>query len=705
MAKKKDLRSPENFINRELSWLEFNDRVLREGLSPAVPLLERLKFFAIVSSNLDEFYMVRVAGLMQQRAAGLRRRDPAGMTPRQQLAAIAERAHRMLEEQNAGIREVLDALADHGLHVLDAADWTPEQRQFLRSFFANEVQPVLTPMAVEELDPIPLLPGLRLHVALLVRYDSPEGEASPKIVVLPVPTQLNQFVTIPAENGIHLARLGEVVTENAGRTLKGAEVLSTALFRITRDGDSPVQDDDAADLLQAMEEAVLSRRRRAAVRLEISAHADPRIKAWLVGWLQLTPDDVFETDSALDAGALFEVVNRRGFDKLRDPEWPPQPSRDLHDNEDLWSVLADRDLMLIHPYESFEPVVRMVELAAEDGGVLAIKMVLYRTSGDSPIIRALEHAAQNGKQVTVLVELKARFDEARNINWARQLEDAGCNVIYGIAGYKTHAKALLVVRREGTRVRRYVHLATGNYNDRTARLYSDVGMMTANRDLGRDVAAFFNLLTGYSEAVEWSQLTIAPTGLRQRFLDLIDREAQLSTPDEPGLIMAKLNSLQDREIIEALYRASGAGVQIRLNVRGICCLRPGVKRLSRTIEVISVVDRYLEHARVFYFQNGGHDEVYLSSADWMTRNLDKRLELLFPVRDPNLKRRMRKFLSRFFADNVKSHKLAADGSWVQTTSDKSPYRAQEKLHSAAVSEVRAARQTPVRFRPITAPKS
>jgi len=449
---------------------------------------------------------------------------------------------------------------------------------------------------------------------------------------------------------------------------------------------------------------VLSRRRRAPVRLEISANADTRIQSWLVHWLQLTPDEVFEIDGMLDAAALMEVVNRRGFETLKDPDWQPQSARDLLGSEDLWATLRDHDVLLIHPYESFEPVVHMVELAAEDADVLAIKMVLYRTSGDSPIIRALATAAQNGKQVIVLVELKARFDEARNINWARRLEDAGCNVIYGIAGYKTHAKALLVVRREAARVRRYVHLATGNYNDRTARVYSDVGMMTSDRDLGGDVAAFFNLLTGYSEAVDWAQLTIAPTGLRQKFLDLIDREIQLSTPDEPGLIMAKVNSLQDPDIIEALYRASRAGVQIWLNVRGICCLRPGAKKLSRNIEVRSVVDRYLEHARVFCFRNGGHDEAYLSSADWMTRNLDKRLELLFPVRDPTLNRRMFDFLETFFADNVKNHWLLPDGTWERVADDEPPTRAQQQLHSAAVGAARAARQAPARFRPITAPK-
>ena len=416
-------------------------------------------------------------------------------------------------------------------------------------------------------------------------------------------------------------------------------------------------------MLHAVEKAVFDRRRRPAVRLIISARPDQRIKSWLTAWLHLGAEEVYEIDGPLDSAALMEIANWPGFDDLRNSDWPPQPPRDLIGAENLWDALQDHDVLLMHPYESFDPVVRLVEQAADDPDVLAVKQTLYRTSGDSPIVRALGRAAQNGKEVTVLVELRARFDEARNVQWARRLEDAGCHVIYGIAGYKTHGKALLIVRRQQQRIQRYVHLATGNYNDRTARLYSDLGLMTTDRDIAADVAAFFNLLTGCSEAVGWLKLCIAPTGLRQRFIDLIEREIQASTPDRPGLIMAKVNSLQETEICRALYRASQAGVKVLLNVRGICCLRPGVFGVPENIEVRSIIDRFLEHARIFYFRNGGHEEVYLSSADWMARNLVKRLEILFPIDDANLRRRLIDILNTCFADNVKSRRLCRDGSY------------------------------------------
>ena len=698
---KPNLKAAENFINRELSWLEFNDRVLQEGLNETVPLLERLKFLAIVSSNLDEFFMVRVAGLMQQRAAGVAHRDPSGMTPDQQLVAISERVHRMVAEQTAGIHAILGMLADEELHLHGPEAWTTEQQRFVRSYFNDEIHPVLTPLAVEELEPVPLIPGLRLNVALLLRY---QGCEQTKIVVVPIPGRLSRFVTIPAERGVRLARLEDIIVAHAARLYSGAEVVATTLFRLTRDGDSPVTDDDASDLLHTMEEAVLSRRRRAPVRLEVSSQPDRSIMRWLLDWLKLEAPDIYEIDGMLDPAALMQIVNRRDFTDLKDPRWPPQPPRDLIGSEDPFAAMQQGDALLIHPYESFDPVVGLLEAAATDPSVMAIKQVLYRTSGDSPIIRALERAAQKGKQVTVLVELKARFDEARNIRWARRLEDAGCDVIYGIAGLKTHAKALLVVRREGPRVRRYVHLATGNYNDRTARLYSDIGLLTCDRDLAGDVAAFFNLLTGYSEAIEWSQLTIAPTDLRQHLLSLIEREIQTSTRDDPGEIVAKVNSLQDRRIITALFAASRAGVRVRLNVRGICCLRPGLKKISKNIEVRSVVDRFLEHARVVHFRNGGHEEVYLSSADWMTRNLDKRLELLFPVRDDALKRRLIDFLTEFFLDNEKAHVLLPDGSWQRFTNDDESRRAQERLfESALLAAEAAAAQSPMQFKPLKAP--
>jgi polyphosphate kinase len=697
-------KSQQTFINRELSWLEFNHRVLEEGLSDDLPLLERLKFLSIVSSNLDEFFMIRVAGLKQQQAAGIRKRDPSGMTPVQQLKAISRRVHRMVKEQSDGLREVLDRLRAEGLHLVAAHEWTSRQRKYLRSNFSAQILPMLTPLAVETLNPPPLLPGLALNVALLVPSKDDTG-VPPQLIVIPVPGQVTRFISLPSDSGLHLAPLEEVVAAFAGELFPGSDIQATAIFRATRDADVTVDDDEGGDLLQTVEQAMLSRRRRAIVRLEVSATAPADLRRRLVAWANVTRDDVVDVDGILDAAGLMQVATRDGFDALTFPEWLPQEPRDLIGADDLWSAIHDRDILLNHPYESFNPVVQFVDLAADDPGVLAIKLTLYRTSGDSPIIRALERAAESGKQVTVLVELKARFDEQRNVLWARRLEDAGCHVIYGIAGYKTHSKALLVVRREAHRVRRYVHLATGNYNDKTARLYSDIGLMTCDNDIASDVAAFFNLLTGYSEAVGWSKLTIAPTGLRQRFIDLIDREIRSATADHPGLIMAKVNSLQDPGIIEALYRAGQAGVTVKLNVRGICCLRPGVKGLSENIDVTSIVDRYLEHARVFYFHNGGHNEVYMSSADWMRRNLDRRLEIMFPVMDRRLRRRVTGMLKTLFADNVKARRLLPDGTYGRVPKVGKVVRAQEQFYREAVEAARSAKSLRTQFRPMTRPEA
>jgi polyphosphate kinase len=698
------LKSTELYINRELSWLEFNDRVLREGLNEELPLLERMKFLAIVSSNLDEFFLVRVAGLMQARAAGVRRRDPSGLTPAQQLTAISERVHRMIDEQAEGILRARAELAEQGLRVYEPDEWDEEQRRYLAGYFTKEILPVLTPLAIQELEPSPLLPNLQLHLAAVLAAALGQGELQDeRIVVVPVPTQFPRLVGLPAEQGVHLARLEDVIAANLGALFVGREVLATAAFRITRDADVLVQDDETADLLQSIEEAVRNRRRRVAVRLTLSARPDRRIRKWLADWLELRPDEVYELPTANDAALLMELANWPGFEQLRVDAWAPQTARDLLGADDLWTAVKDHDVLLFHPYESFDPVVKLLEQAAADPQVLAIKQTLYRTSGNSPIVRALQQAGENGKEVTVLVELRARFDEARNVGWARRLEDAGCHVIYGIVGLKTHAKALLIVRREGQRIQRYVHLATGNYNDRTARLYSDLGLLTADRDMANDVSAFFNLLTGYSESVGWSKISIAPTGLKQRIIDLVEREIQVSTPDRPGLIMAKTNSLQEPEVIRALYRASQAGVRVLLNVRGICCLRPGVTGVSDLIEVRSIVDRFLEHARIYYFRNGGHEEVYLSSADLMRRNLSKRLEILFPLIDAGLRRRCITVLETFFADNVKARILHPDGVYRPVERDGPKVRAQEKFYRDALGHARAAAKTEMQFRPLERP--
>jgi polyphosphate kinase len=676
---------------------------MQEGLSDDVPLLERLKFLAIVSSNLDEFFMIRVAGLVQQRLAKVNRPDFSGLTPTDQLAAISQRVHRMVSEQTAGITKALKLLSEHGICVLELKELNPQQEKVLRQHFVREVLPVLTPLAVEELDPCPLLPGLRLHIGLVIRSRKEEPPKE-KVAVVPVPSQMPRFVTVPTDKGLHLVRLEDLMAANVGQVFPGCEVLASAVFRITRDGNVEIQDDDASDLLHVVEEAVLARRRRAAVRLEISAGADSRILQWLAGTLQLQTEEVYHIGGMLDPTALWSIVNRSGFDHLRLPAWPPQQPRDLIGVEDLWQTLDERDVLLFHPYESFDPVVQMVERAAQDPDVLAIKQTLYRTSGDSPIVRALERAAANGKEVTVLVELKARFDEARNVTWARRLEDAGCHVIYGIVGFKTHAKALLIVRRQSGRIRRYVHLSTGNYNDRTARLYADVGLMTSDRDLAGDVAALFNLLTGYSETVGWSKLTVEPGRLKQKFIDLVEREIEVSTPDRPGLIMAKINSLQDRDIVRALYRASQGGVKVMLNIRGICCLRPGVPGVSENIEVRSIIDRYLEHSRIFYFRNGGHEEVYLSSADWMNRNLERRIETIFPITSPPLRRRLFEILKVYFADNVKARQLLPDGTYQKVPRKGPAIRAQEHIYEQAVDAVHDAEHTELRFQPLAKPE-
>jgi polyphosphate kinase len=700
-AESVDLNGSGLYLNRELSWLEFNDRVLREGLSHDLPPLERLKFLAIVSSNLDEFFMIRVAGLKQQREARLRKRDIAGMTATQQLSAIAARVHRMVHEQSAGIRQVTHILGEKGVFLLEYEHLTAAQVAYADSYFSAEVLPVLTPLALDRLQPSPVLPGLRLMIALRVDEAGAEEE---QIVVVPVPGGLPRFLVLPAEEGVHMVRLEQVIAANIHALLGEAKIRASVVFRLTRDADVAVQEDAAGDLLEAMEHAVRARQQRAPVRMEISARPDKRLRKWLMDWAGLAGQDVYEIDGMLDASTLMEVATRPGLDKLRDADWPPQPPRDLvHREENLWDALADGDVLLEHPYESFQPVVRLMDEAADDPEVLAIKQTLYRTSGDSPIIAALERAAGNGKQVVVLVELKARFDEARNIQWARRLEEAGALVIYGIAGYKTHSKALLIVRREAGRIRRYVHLATGNYNDRTAKLYSDIGLMTCDKDMANDTAAFFNLLTGQSESVGFSRLTIAPGGLRSRFLELIDREVKTSTKAEPGRIIAKVNSLHDKGIAKALYRASQAGVQVQLNVRGICCVRPGLPGVSENLEVISIVDRYLEHARIFYFRNAGHEEVYLSSADWMTRNLDKRLEILFPVLKPPLRRRLIETLETYFADNVKARRLRSDGTYESVPTVGEPVRAQQALYHRAVEASREGRAH-ARFRPLKRPE-
>ncbi len=697
---------PEDFLNRELSWLEFNHRVIEQGREDAVPLMERLKFLAIASSNLDEFFMVRVAALKHQQAARPEATDISGLTAAQQLERISARVRLMISDQTQAIGATLEKLGGHGLIVKDINELTTEQMAPLDAHFANEILPLLTPMAADKLDPFPLLPGLGLNLILYLKPVDRDaaGDEEAGIAVVPVPRNLNRFIRIPSSDGVALVPLEQVIQSKAGALFPKLVIEAAATFRLTRDSDVDVLKEEAEDLLSAVERAVKSRRRRSVLRLELSSNPHRPLKDWLVRWCEVPGQDIYEIDGLIDATGLAEIAGISGFSELRDPQWLPQRPRDLIDSDDTWKTLRERDVLLIHPYESFDPVIRLLQEASADPDVLAIKQTLYRTSRDSPVIEALARAAENGKQVTVLLELKARFDEVQNVQWARRLEDAGCHVIYGIAGYKTHSKVLLIVRREPHGIRRYMHMATGNYNEHTAKLYSDIGLMTTDADLAMDAAAFFNLLTGYSEEVGWNKLSVAPTGLKDKILDLIEREIGTSTEGRPGLIMAKLNAIQHETVCRALYRASQAGVRVKLNVRGICCLRPGVTGISENIEVTSIVDRYLEHARVFYFHNGGREEMYLSSADWMSRNLDHRLETMFPVTDPALRARLKSILDIYFADNVKAWRLRQDGSYERVTGAGPRLRAQEKLFNDAVQAAAGGGAESTRFRPLVSPE-
>jgi len=698
--KSKNLDSYKLYINRELSWLKFNERVLKQGIRKDNPLAERLKFLAIVSSNLDEFFMIRVAGLMQQKSAGLRKRGINGLTPNQQLKMISASVHELVSKQNEAIQAALTEMFKHGVSLLRQNQWSQEQRVFIRNYFQNEILPVLTPLAMNNLDPPPILPGRQLNVAITVVVKGLNSTSEKQIVVVPVPHLLPRFIRIPDLKDFSLVLLEDVIADNVEFLCPASHITGVSYFRITRDADVSIQEDEAADLLETIEQAIIERRRRSAIRLEISETADAFQKKWLTEWLKLSANDVYDITPLLDATCLYQLTTMGPIANMKLPDWPPQQPIDLLNSENIWQSIREKDVLLFHPYESFEPVVNLIQSAADDPDVIAIKQTLYRTSSDSPIVKALEKAAKNGKEATVLVELKARFDEAQNVNWAKQLEDAGCHVIYGIANLKTHAKALLIVRREETRIRRYIHLATGNYNDKTAKLYSDIGLFTCDNSIALDVTAFFNLLTGMSETVGWRELTIAPTDMKQKFLNLIEREIQASSADKPGLIMAKTNSLQDKVICQALFRASQAGVKVMLNIRGICCLRPGINGVSDNIEVCSIVDRYLEHARIFYFRNGGHEEVYLSSADWMRRNLDRRLELLFPIKDGRLKKRLIDVLTIYFMDNTRSEILNPDGYYTPKEKKGKKIRAQESLYNVICEAVKNNQQSSLRFRPM-----
>ena len=682
------------YINRELSWLEFNQRVLDEALDETTPLLERSKFLAISGSNLDEFFMVSVGGLQQLGEQGSGKRDPAGMTPAEQLEAIAERTQRMTADQYACfLNDVEPQLANEGVRRIRAEEATDSQIKSLEQVFEKEIFSVLTPMAVTGVDDFPLLVGRPLGVC--IRLEPVEDSDEARYAVVPFGSATKRFVTLPSDGGYHYMLLEDVVAMFVERFFPGEQVAECVPFRITRNADLGVQEDLASDLLSEMQQVLDARKQSDCVRLEISDSVTSRLLDFIQRSLDIERTQVYATPGPLDLASFMQLSDLQGFEHLKYDAWPPKLSPAIDPAQSMFEQISNGDVLLYHPFESFDPVLRWIEEAAVDPDVLAIKQTLYRTSRDSPIVAALIRASERGKHVTAIVELKARFDEARNIEWARNLEQAGVQVIYGVRGLKVHAKVCIVVRREPQGIQRYVHFGTGNYNEITARLYTDVSLLTADEELGADAVSFFNSITGYSQPQRFRRIEAAPLGLREKVLEMIESETERKRHGQKARINAKMNSLVDSQVIDALYEASQAGVKIRLNIRGICCLRPGIKGVSENITVTSIVDRFLEHSRIFHFYHGGDDRVFISSADWMPRNLDRRVELLTPVDDEICKKRLIAILKTCFRDNAKASRLLSDGTYERVGSDgnKKATRSQETLHCEVNEAVKQAEQT------------
>lgn len=650
------------FYNRELSWLGFNYRVLSEARDKSIPLMERLKFLSITASNLDEFFMIRVASLKDMVHAKYTKKDIAGLTPKEQLDAISQGTHELVETQYSTYnRSFLPALKRQGLKIVTQYEnLTKEQASYVDTYFLKEVYPVLTPMAVDSSRPFPLIRNKSLNIAALLMDKKRKDTID--FATVQVPSVLPRVVTIPSEKegDTTIILLEQIIEKNIQKLFLNYKVLTATPYRVMRNADLTIDEDEAADLLIEIEKQLKKRQWGEAIRLEVEYGIDKRLLKILKKELMIQEEDIFKINGPLDLTFLMKVYAMEGFEHLKEPGYTPQPPKNLDMDRDLFEQIREGDILLHHPYETFNPVVNFVRLAAKDPDVLAIKQTLYRVSSNSPIIASLAQAAENGKQVTVLVELKARFDEENNIVWARKLEKAGCHVIYGLLGLKTHSKITLVVRKEEDGIRRYVHLGTGNYNDSTAKLYTDMGMFTCKRQYGEDATAVFNMLSGYSEPLAWNKLSLAPIWLRNKFVSLINRERDNALAGKPAKIIAKMNSLCDAGIIKALYEASAAGVEIELIVRGICCLKQGVKGMSETIHVRSIVGTFLEHSRIYYFENDGNSEIYMGSADWMPRNLDKRVEILFPVEDEKLKAEILHILDVQLADNMKAHILLPD---------------------------------------------
>lgn len=682
---KLDLTKPEYFYNRELSWLKFNLRVLKEAMVKDTPLLERLKFIAISASNLDEFFMVRVAGLWSNFDSGVEKRDASGMSVHEQLVAISQAAHEQVRTQTKSLIALMAEMDAVKLHFRRVKDLSELGKDWLEEYYREVVFPVLTPMAVDASRPFPFLANKTLNLAVeLIKAD---GEHS--MGLIQVPSVLDRIVEVEPEGKRTFVFLEDIIASHCHDLFKGCHILDMVSFRVTRDSDLDLEEDDSVDLMKEVEESLRKRKRGAAVRLEIFKTNNNRIKRFLEENLDVTEMEVYEINGPLDPTCFFKFIGMKGMWPWLYEPFVPQRPLELPDDSDLFAAIRENDILLHHPYESFDPVVKLVSDAADDPQVLAIKQTLYRVSGNSPIVAALARAAENGKQVTVLVELKARFDEENNILWARRLEKAGCHVIYGLVGLKTHAKIILIVRKEDNGIKRYLHLGTGNYNDSTAKLYTDLGMMTANDEFGSDASAFFNLLSGYSEPPVWNKLVMAPLGLREKIYALIDNEIAMVRSGREGHIIAKMNSLIDQPVIQKLYEASAAGVHIDLIVRGICGLRTGIEGISDNITVRSIVGRQLEHSRIFWFANGGEEQLYLSSADWMPRNLNDRVELFFPVETEEHIHRIKALLDLYLRDNVGAHMMQSNGTYRRVRNKLEPVSAQSTLYEMAQLAVTA----------------
>jgi polyphosphate kinase len=680
------LDDPSLYINRELSWLAFNRRVLNEGLDPAVPLLERIKFLAIFASNLDEFFMVRVGGLQQKVEAGINVGSGADrMAPHEQLASISLEVRELFQQGYQCLREqLLPALEKEGIFLRIQKDLDDKQKNTLSSYFRREIFHVLTPLAIDQGHPFPHLLNKSLNVAVLLRRPR---EAEQLLAVVQVPTVLPRLLQQKTESGYVLIPVERIIRMHLADLFPGMEIEHATAFRVTRNSEYEIDDDDVEDLLKAVEEEVRKRRRGFAVRLEIEADAHPVISNYLMQALDLGVQDVFPYNDLLDLTVLFQIVGLPGYSNLRDPQFTPQPVTEFLNSPNVFAAIRTRDILMHHPFESFSHVVDFIESAAKDDRVLAIKQTLYRTSSDSPIVKSLQLAAENGKQVTAVIELKARLDEERNIQWARELEKSGVHVVFGFVGLKTHCKVALVVRREDDGIRRYVHLGTGNYNPQTARVYTDLSFFTCNNDFCDDASALFNYLTGYSELPQWRKIVVAPSRMQSFMIERIHQEIANAQAGRLGRIIAKVNGLLEPMIVQALYRASQAGVKVDLICRGICALRPQLPGISENIRVISIIDRFLEHSRIFYFHNHGDSQVYIGSADWMDRNLSRRVEVVFPIEHTELKHRVvHEILAIGLADNTKASELLSDGTYrrVQGGEDQPAIRSQERFLEIAL---------------------